>query len=153
MTLRAPIRRVLLLAVVALASPVVCAAPELFVDLQYQPDPDLAGCPSEEAFRAMIGEQLGYDPFRAGAEQKVVARARAAEHGLQGHVEWYDASGNPRGERELGSESTDCAALARAMSFAIAGLAVPGIRIINPECVSKSYPGFWSEFEKLEGTV
>lgn len=110
----------LLLAVVALASPVVCAAPELFVDLQYQPDPDLAGCPSEEAFRAMIGEQLGYDPFRAGAEQKVVARARAVERGLQGHVEWYDASGNPRGERELGSESMDCAALARAMSFAIA---------------------------------
>jgi 3-phosphoshikimate 1-carboxyvinyltransferase len=39
-----------------------------------------------------------------------------------------------------------------AMSFAVAGLAIPGIRIINPGCVSKSYPQFWSEFEKLEGT-
>ena len=38
-----------------------------------------------------------------------------------------------------------------AMSFAIAGLAIPGVRIINPDCVSKSYPEFWSEFEKLEG--
>jgi hypothetical protein len=116
----ARVRQVLLLAVVALASPVVCAAPQLFVDLHYRPDPALAECPSADAFRAMISEQLGYDPFRAGAEQTVVARARAVEHGLQGLVEWFDASGNPRGERELGSESTDCAALARAMSFAIA---------------------------------
>ena len=110
----------LLLAAVALASPVVCAAPRLFVDLHYQPDPDLAACPSEQAFRDMIGEQLGYDPFRAGAEPRVVARARAGEHGLHGLVEWFDASGSLRGERELASESTDCPALARALSFAIA---------------------------------
>ncbi len=36
-----------------------------------------------------------------------------------------------------------------AMSFAIAGLAVPGIRIKNPGCVKKSFPGFWEELEKL----
>jgi len=30
-----------------------------------------------------------------------------------------------------------------AMSFAIAGLKVPGIEIINPDCVKKSFPGFW----------
>lgn len=35
-----------------------------------------------------------------------------------------------------------------AMSFAIAALAVPGIAIENPECVSKSFPGF---FEMLTG--
>jgi 3-phosphoshikimate 1-carboxyvinyltransferase len=36
-----------------------------------------------------------------------------------------------------------------AMSFAVAGLKVPGIRIKNPGCVSKSFPDFWNEFEKL----
>lgn len=36
-----------------------------------------------------------------------------------------------------------------AMSFAVAGLKVPGVRIQNPDCVKKSFPGFWIEFEKL----
>lgn len=30
-----------------------------------------------------------------------------------------------------------------AMGFAIAGLKVPGIKIINPACVNKSFPEFW----------
>lgn len=37
-----------------------------------------------------------------------------------------------------------------AMSFAIAGLRIPGVQIENPSCVVKSFPDFWSEFEKLE---
>jgi 3-phosphoshikimate 1-carboxyvinyltransferase len=38
-----------------------------------------------------------------------------------------------------------------AMSFAVAGLQVEGIQIINPMCVTKSFPNFWDEFQKLEG--
>lgn len=34
-----------------------------------------------------------------------------------------------------------------AMSFAIAGLATPGIEIANPACVSKSFPRFWETLE------
>jgi 3-phosphoshikimate 1-carboxyvinyltransferase len=36
-----------------------------------------------------------------------------------------------------------------AMSLAIAGLRVPGIVILNPGCVAKTYPDFWSDFERL----
>ena len=36
-----------------------------------------------------------------------------------------------------------------AMSFAVAGLKIPGITIKNPECVKKSFPNFWKVFEKL----
>ncbi|MFA4915731.1 MAG: 3-phosphoshikimate 1-carboxyvinyltransferase [Syntrophales bacterium] len=36
-----------------------------------------------------------------------------------------------------------------AMSFAIAGLVTPGIRIKNSACVNKSFPGFWNELKKL----
>jgi 3-phosphoshikimate 1-carboxyvinyltransferase len=39
-----------------------------------------------------------------------------------------------------------------AMSFAMLGLAVPGMRIRNPGCVGKSFPGFWEEMEKLYQT-
>lgn len=38
-----------------------------------------------------------------------------------------------------------------AMSFAVAGLAVPGIKIKNPRCVDKSFPGFWEEMAKATG--
>jgi 3-phosphoshikimate 1-carboxyvinyltransferase len=36
-----------------------------------------------------------------------------------------------------------------AMAFALAGLRVPGVRIENPDCVRKSFPQFWNEFERL----
>ncbi len=36
-----------------------------------------------------------------------------------------------------------------AMSFALAGLKVPGIFIRNEACVTKSFPGFWHVFEEL----
>jgi 3-phosphoshikimate 1-carboxyvinyltransferase len=36
-----------------------------------------------------------------------------------------------------------------AMSFAIAGLAVPGMRIKGERCVDKSFPGFWETLQKL----
>jgi len=35
------------------------------------------------------------------------------------------------------------------MAFSVLGLKVPGIRIINPECVSKSSPNFYKLFDKL----
>ena len=36
-----------------------------------------------------------------------------------------------------------------AMSFAIAGLAVPGVKIKGKRCVDKSFPGFWETLQKL----
>lgn len=36
-----------------------------------------------------------------------------------------------------------------AMTFAVAGLGVPGVRIEGAEAVVKSYPSFWEHFERL----
>lgn len=36
-----------------------------------------------------------------------------------------------------------------AMSFALVGLRIPGIKIENPDCVNKSFPKFWHYFEHL----
>jgi len=36
-----------------------------------------------------------------------------------------------------------------AMSFAVAGLAVPGIEIMDEKCVDKSFPTFWKELKKV----
>jgi 3-phosphoshikimate 1-carboxyvinyltransferase len=37
-----------------------------------------------------------------------------------------------------------------AMSFAVAGLRIPGVIIKNPMCVTKSFPNFWEVFTQLE---
>jgi 3-phosphoshikimate 1-carboxyvinyltransferase len=36
-----------------------------------------------------------------------------------------------------------------AMSMALVGLKLPGIVMLNPGCVAKTYPGFWEDLEKL----
>ena len=36
-----------------------------------------------------------------------------------------------------------------AMSFALAGLVLPGMNICDEHCVSKSFPNFWQVFEGL----
>ena len=36
-----------------------------------------------------------------------------------------------------------------AMSFALAGTKAPGVRILDPQCVNKTYPEFFSDLQKL----
>jgi 3-phosphoshikimate 1-carboxyvinyltransferase len=36
-----------------------------------------------------------------------------------------------------------------AMSFAVAGLRIAGVRINNPRCVQKTYPRFFDDLESL----
>jgi 3-phosphoshikimate 1-carboxyvinyltransferase len=36
-----------------------------------------------------------------------------------------------------------------AMSFAVLGLRCPGIRIADPGCVAKTFPGFWAVLDGL----
>ncbi len=40
-----------------------------------------------------------------------------------------------------------------AMTFAMLGLARPGISIAEPSCVAKSYPGFWQDFAALSASA
>jgi 3-phosphoshikimate 1-carboxyvinyltransferase len=36
-----------------------------------------------------------------------------------------------------------------AMAFTVIGLAAPGVRIVDPGCVSKTYPDFFTDVERL----
>lgn len=38
-----------------------------------------------------------------------------------------------------------------AMSFAIAGVKLPGMKIVNPDVVNKTFPYFWRELNKITG--
>ena len=39
-----------------------------------------------------------------------------------------------------------------AMSFALIGLRVPGIEILDPDCVAKTFPDYWTTLEQLRRT-
>ena len=105
---------------VSLLTPTLALAePKLFVELDYRTEPALRGCPSEAVFRRLVEQQLGFDPFRVGAEQKLVARALRSEGELLGYARWYDASGAERGERQLRSARNNCGALVRELGFAV----------------------------------
>ena len=56
---------------------------------------------------------------------------------LQGNAALSGAVVNPQGDHRL------------AMSLAVVGLRVPGVRIENERCVSKSFPHFWDLWESL----
>lgn len=38
-----------------------------------------------------------------------------------------------------------------AMAFAVAGLRLEGLRVRDPSCVAKTYPGFWHDWSRLAG--
>lgn len=40
-----------------------------------------------------------------------------------------------------------------AMAFSIAGLVRPGVRIADPGCVAKTYPGYWADFDRMRDSI
>jgi len=58
---------------------------------------------------------------------------------IHGHEPLHEARVDPHDDHRL------------AMSLAVIGLRVPGIRIQNPGCVGKSFPRFWVLWEELFG--
>jgi hypothetical protein len=133
-----------------LVAPAALAAPKLFVNLEYSTDASLDACPGEEEFRGLVSKQLEYEPFRADAERRVVARAERSERGIRGSVRWFDAEGSGRGERELEARDRDCAAFAKTLSFTIAvqiqlmnqelALATPGTTDATPDNAATEPP-------------
>jgi len=89
----------------------------LTVRLEYAAGP---GCPDTTDFKAVVVARLGYDPFVAGAPERVLVRIEPGDRAVDGRIEWRDASGNWAGEQAFPSVNTDCPRLARAMAFALA---------------------------------
>lgn len=54
-----------------------------------------------------------------------------------------------KGGHPKGAEIDTCDDHRMAMSFALMGLRVPGIKIKNPLCVNKSFPEFWEKLKNI----
>jgi len=96
------------------------AAPQTFVTLEYQVDPDVNGCPTAAEFRSTVGRQLGYDPFRSAADRRVVVQIGRKGASFDGRIKWSDDRGQWVGDRRLASRRQGCADIAASLAFSVA---------------------------------
>jgi hypothetical protein len=96
------------------------AAGQLFVTFEYQIDASVRGCPGESEILEVIGRQLGYDPFRAEADDHVTFQVESGERGPEGRVVWTDRNMQWKGERRFSPHGADCDKLSQDMVFAVA---------------------------------
>jgi hypothetical protein len=68
----------------------------------------------------MIAAQLGRDPFRPVAAQRVAINLIHSDAGFQGRIVWTEADGQSVGQRLLSSHSRDCREIAENVAFAVA---------------------------------
>jgi hypothetical protein len=91
-----------------------------FVDLKYDIDPALQGCPTALDFRSIVAQELGYDPHLAGSSMGLVIRVRATETGIEGVIKWGNAGEKKVGERRFAAHTDDCRAMMTTVGFVVA---------------------------------
>ncbi|HMF40061.1 MAG TPA: hypothetical protein VKQ32_05185 [Polyangia bacterium] len=102
------------------ASPrLASGATDTVVRLEYQAD-EQGGCVGEDELRRMVTDQLGHDPFRPDADQRVAISIAKTEVGFHGRIVWTEPDGRQVGERNLLSRSRDCREIAANVAFAVA---------------------------------
>jgi hypothetical protein len=99
-------------------TPVASAEP-LKVRLEYLQDEASLRCSSQEALRGSISARLGRDPWDDTAPELLRVQVRREQVRWQATVEWFGASGQRKGLRELSSEREDCQELIQALELAI----------------------------------
>jgi hypothetical protein len=80
----------------------------------------VAGCPDVGLFKELTKAELGHDPFRPEAPDRVLVRLTRSGPAIDGSIEWRDSSGNRIGEQVFPLASTDCDSVASATAFALA---------------------------------
>ena len=106
----------LLMPIVALGQSTV-APPQVRVQLDYASAP---GCPDALAFKTIVAEQLGYDPFQPPFIWLVQVTIDPSNDSFEGRFVWRTLEGKWVGDRTFPSRSADCGGLGRAMAFALA---------------------------------
>jgi len=91
-----------------------------FVDLKYEVDPALQGCPTALDFRSIVAQELGYDPHLAGSPTGLAIRVRATETGIVSIVKWGSAADKKVGERRFNAHTEDCHAMMTTVGFVVA---------------------------------
>lgn len=89
------------------------------MQLDYRVSGD-GGCVDEDGLRHMVAVQLGRDPFRTVAAQRVAISLSRTDAGFQARIVWTEADGQSVGQRLLSSHGRDCREIAENVAFAVA---------------------------------
>jgi hypothetical protein len=127
-----PLATAVLGTIAAVLLPAASAAEaDFFVTLHYGVDSSVRGCSDEAEFRRDVVHQLGYDPFRIDATVNVSVRIGGTTQGVDGQIEWRNATGKGMGERHFLAKDGNCSNLSTEMSFAVA-LQIQLLRTMAP---------------------
>jgi len=117
------------------------------IDMNEMPDlvPTLAVTAAFARGKTVI-ENIGHLRFKESDRIETVARelSRAGIRIEEGR-DWLKVEGGEVHGAEIETYNDH----RLAMSFAVAGLAVPGVKIKGERCVDKSFPDFWEVFQRL----
>lgn len=96
--------------------------------------PGTDGCPDARWLKQAVSARIGSDPFVDDGALSVEAKFSKAAPALVAQVKVTTKAGEPRGRRELRSETGDCLELASAVELAIA-LAIDPQHVSRPQVV------------------
>lgn len=129
-------------------------APTRAAELDLAGEPDLAPVLAAVAARAALGgggtsvlRGLGTLPGKESSRIEVLARGLAAlGFAAEAGPDWLRVGPPPAGPR--GARLDPAGDHRMAFAFALCGLFVEGVRVVDPGSVAKSWPGFWRDLER-----
>jgi hypothetical protein len=96
------------------------AVPKQYIDLKYQVDQVVQGCPNAVEFRSIVAKELGYDPYRGGSSVGLGIHVRSTSTGIEGVIDWSISEEKNVGERRFSSQDADCRQMMASMGFVVA---------------------------------
>jgi hypothetical protein len=89
------------------------------VELVYLRSGKATLCPDKPALAEAVGKRLGYQPFFAAAERKLVAEISSKGNVLHARATLVDKTGVVRGDRQLSAPVGECGELIASLALAI----------------------------------
>ncbi len=96
------------------------AVPKQYIDLRYEVDQGVQGCPNDVEFRSIVAKELGYDPYREGSSMVLGMHVRSTSTGIEGVLEWRISEEKSVGERRFTARGADCRQMTASMGFVVA---------------------------------
>jgi hypothetical protein len=96
------------------------ATPDPALELRYEVDPALRGCPDAGELRSMVAQALDSVPSPDVANLQVTVRARLAEGGIEGELNWSTANHGRLGSRRFSTRNRACREIMATIAFALA---------------------------------
>jgi len=126
-------RAAFLAAVLSAAPAYGQAIPRQFVDLTYDVDAAIQACPDVSEFRALVAQQLGYDPHRDGSPLGLRIHVESTKTGIEGAIKWRSHAEKELGERRVAARNENC----REMVATVAFVAAVQIQLMAAEHVAE----------------